>query len=281
MDYSDGVTGLSPWLWAMLALIVLAAGFGGWRMLLARRQAIPRLETDLASNVRRHMAERGRENAAMPGARGAAAASPYTGTAASRPDPQPANRPAEDAAPRPAPSPSPAAPPLDLRDTDEVLPLDLTLAIISATRSVMMFTVEYRIALTNRTDKAVRDITLSARLTSAQKGTSNAGSLGAGTPIGVIDRIGPQQSIAVTATMQLPMVEVRAIRQGSTPVFIPLLHVTLEGAGQRAATTTFVIGTPSAATHMRLHPIALDTPPGSIRGLRANEIRALVPGETA
>lgn len=273
-------------MWAALILGLLALGFVGWRIWMARRSAIPQIESNLASDLRRHMM--GQMNGQMDGRQEENAHRERGPQPQATPAPEHTRSPMPEAHAQsnPAPAkPAPAKPstqaPLELELADEMPRLHISLAITSATRSVMMFTIMYRVTLANRSDKAVRDITLSAKLASAQKGISNGASLAAALPIGTIDRIGPQQSHTITATMQLPMVEVRAIRQGSTPVFIPLLHITIEGAGQRATSASFVIGTPSEASQLRLHPIALDTPPGSIRGLRANEIRAPLVGENA
>ena len=74
----------------------------------------------------------------------------------------------------------------------------------------------------------------------------------------------------------VPMAQIRMIQQGSVPVFIPLAYITLEGAGQSAKTSSFVIGIPSETSQQRLHPIALDGSPGAIRGLRANPIKPFV-----
>ena len=145
----------------------------------------------------------------------------------------------------------------------------------------MMFTLRFRVTIANRSDRALRDLSLSAQLASAQRGQSNAPSLAKGQPIGTVERIGPQQSHVISGSVQLPMIEIRAIRQGATPVFIPLLHITLDGGGLRADTTSFVIGTPSEASGQRLHPITLDTKPGAVHGLRANKVKPFNPSEQA
>ena len=145
----------------------------------------------------------------------------------------------------------------------------------------MMFTIDYRLTIANRSDEALRDLSIAAQLASAQRGSANGASPSMSRPIGLVDRIGPQQSHTMAGTLQLPMVEVRMLKQGSVPVFIPLMHVTLEGKGHRASSTSFVIGVPSESSQLRLHPIALDTPPGSIKGLRANPIKSSVASEPA
>ena len=174
------------------------------------------------------------------------------------------------ALPPPQLSPEPAADPVAA-----VVParVDLLVEIANATRSVRMFMLEYRVTLTNRSDRAVRDVSVAARLSSAERGSSNAAPVGAGEPVGMIERIGPHQSRTVTGQMNLPLSEVRAILQGRKPLFIPLLHLTIEGSGLEAMARSFVVGLPSGAAEGRLHPIPLDTPPGGVPGLRAREIK--------
>jgi hypothetical protein len=166
------------------------------------------------------------------------------------------------AAPDPAPTP-------------ELPRLDLTLDITGATRSVMMFTLQYRLNIANRSDRAVNDLALAVQLVCARAGSSaNAPSPGAAQKLGAIARVGPQQSRSITGEVQLPLSAIQPLRQGSLPMFIPLLHITLAagGAGQRALTRSFVVGTPSAGGAGRVHPIPLDQPPGAILGLVAQGI---------
>jgi hypothetical protein len=68
----------------------------------------------------------------------------------------------------------------------------------------------------------------------------------------------------------LPLSAIAPLRQGTKPLFVPLVHVTIEGRNQRALTRSFVIGTPSASG--RIHPIPLDVPAGAIDGLVAQAI---------
>ena len=169
-----------------------------------------------------------------------------------------------------------AAPPPGMESPDAPVPdlprLDVTLDIISATRSVMKFTLAYRINLANRTDRAVSDLGLAVQLASARRGGTNAPSPGAAQQVLALARIGPHQNRSVSGEIQLPLADIEILRQGSTPLFIPLLHVTLEGEGQSALAHSFVIGNPSAGGSARLHPILLDQPPGSVPGLRAQPI---------
>lgn len=173
-----------------------------------------------------------------------------------------------------APSPA-AAPPR----------LDVTLEIIRATRSVMMFTLEYRITLANRSDRAVCDLALAVQVACARAGIGpggNAASPGAAQALDAVARIGPHQARSVTGEVQLPLSAVAPLRQANRPLFVPLVHVTLDTAGGvgggTVTTRSFVIGTPSASG--RIHPIPLDQPPGAIPGLVAQQI-AVPPASAA
>ena len=269
-----------------LILLVLAAIAGAiWRR---RRESLVQSapNTALASGIRRSMTGQ------MPSTlRDAPDWSPEKNKPkkSPKPEPEPRNKPKSepkmDAAtldaskaqplvtpdPAPEPEPVPGPPPAPVIPDSPTTParIDLDLEVLGATRSLMMFTVEFRLDLANRSDLAVRDLNISAKLASAQRGTSNAAPLAAGQPIAAVERIGPQQSHRVTGTLQLPLAEVTPIRQGTKPLLIPLLHITLEGNGQTAMNQTFVLGTPSANGTGRVHPLPLDGPPGGLPPLRA------------
>lgn len=148
--------------------------------------------------------------------------------------------------------------------------LDLTLDITAATRSVMMFTLEYRLTIANRSDRAVGDCNAAVQLACARAAAGGAPSAGAAQGMERIARIGPQQARSISGRVQLPLSAITPLRQGQTPLFIPLVHVTLEGEGLPAHTRTFVIGMPSQSG--RVHPISLDQPPGGIAGLVAQGV---------
>lgn len=151
--------------------------------------------------------------------------------------------------------------------------IDLALEMTGATRSVMMLTFNFRLEISNRSDLAVRELHVSAQLATAQRGGSNAPPIAGGQPIAEVDRIGPQQSRRVAGTLQIPVADINMIQQGAKPLFIPLLHVTIEGLGLQAMTRSFVIGTPSATSQSRVHPLTLDGPPGGLPMLRAQLIK--------
>ncbi len=279
----------AAWIWALIVLGLVALGLIAWRTRTQRRAPQLLLESSLTAGVRNQIS-------ASFGADGRDAAEPDPQP--SRPTPPSAREsaPSQPQAPvSPAPPPerrdppdtrTPGPTPDTLRDatpdpqtaTETARP-SLSFQVTGATRSVMTFTLAFRFTIANRSDQALRDLAVYGQIASAQRSQPNAPTLHMGQPIGAIDRIGPQQSHTITGTLELPMVEVRMIQQGSVPVFVPLVHITLEATGQPARTSSFVIGTPSETSQQRLHPIALDGSPGAVRGLRANPIKPFVSDE--
>jgi hypothetical protein len=166
-----------------------------------------------------------------------------------------------------------AAPVALARDDDEpLLPrIDVSLEIVGASRSVMTFTLRYRINLANRSDRAVNDLAVAVQLTSARRGQSNAAPLAAAQSVTSVGRIGPHQTRSLSGEVQLPFAAITPIMQGNTMLFIPLLHVTFEGEGQQALARSFVIGTPSAGGS-RVQPLRMDMLPGPAPELRARLI---------
>jgi hypothetical protein len=156
--------------------------------------------------------------------------------------------------------------------------LDLTLEISAATRSLMMFTLEYRLVIANRSGRAVNDARVAVELACARASGGARPSASAVQGLTDVDRIGPHQARSVRGTVQIPLSAIAPLRQGQTPLFIPLVHVTLDAEGLPALVQTFVIGQPSASG--RVHPISLDQPPGGIAGLVAQAV-ALPPGSAA
>jgi hypothetical protein len=166
---------------------------------------------------------------------------------------------------------------MQAEDGEPALPrIDVTVEIPGSSRSVMTFTLRYRINLANRSDRAVNDLAVAVQATTARQGESNAAPLAAAQSVTRVERIGPHQSRSVTGEVQLPFASMNPIMQGRTMLFIPLLHVTLEGEGQQALARSFVIGTPGASEG-RVQPLRMDMLPGSAIELRARAIEAPPP----
>jgi hypothetical protein len=152
--------------------------------------------------------------------------------------------------------------------------LDTILDIVSASRSLMMFTLEYRLEIANRSPRAVREVAVTTRLGYPGRTGQEAALVASAEDIQTIERIGPQQSRSVTGTLRLPLSEIAPIRQGAAPLLIPLLHILIEAADRPCEKRVFVAGPPSPQNMGRLQPIRLDGPPGGIAGIRALPVNA-------
>lgn len=136
----------------------------------------------------------------------------------------------------------------------------------------MMFSLDYRLEVANRSDRGASDVKIALQLSCARHGAANAPNAGAAQNLQTLERIGAQQSRSITGTLRLPVAELAILKQGATPLFVPLVHIMIEGENIEAFTRSYLIGTPSTISITRVHPLALDTPPGSIAGLRAQII---------
>lgn len=153
--------------------------------------------------------------------------------------------------------------------------LALTLDVVGATKSLRMFTVDYRLRVANRSARAVRELSVTPELSSARKGSDElrgpAVAHGTGETVR-IDRVGPHQSEVITGTVQLPVGEIRPLLQGTKPLFVPIMKVQLRLPGLAPAEHTFIIGLPSATSATRLHPLELDLPPGGLPRLETRQV---------
>lgn len=172
-----------------------------------------------------------------------------------------------------------APPPASTLSKHGPIRLDLQLDIVSATRSVMMFSLEYRLELANRSDRGANDVTIALHLDCARHGAANAPSAGAAQDVQILERIGAQQSRTITGTLRLPVAELAILKRGATPMFVPLVHAIIENEHIASFTRSYVIGTPSTTSITRVHPLVLDTQPGSIAGLRAQMIEIPAQGD--
>ena len=150
--------------------------------------------------------------------------------------------------------------------------------IVSAQRSMMMVMVKYRLSIANRSERALRGLTVSADLVSARnQGGLDAqlASLTTELPAtSAIERVGPHQTQTVTGTLQLALQEVEVLRQGTIPMFVPLLRVRVEGENIDPFVETYAVGVGDAGAGTKLHPLPLNGPPGSYEGVRAKPLAA-------
>ena len=161
-------------------------------------------------------------------------------------------------------------------DNQALTRLDCHLDITSAARSVMMFSLDYRLEIANRSANAVRDLAITVRLGYPGNRGENGALADTAEDAQTIARIGPHQSRSITGTLRLPLNAIEPIRQGAAPLLIPLIDALLSAADQADDKRLFVVGTPSPANPGRLQPIRLDIAPGGIAGLRALPVNAPV-----
>ncbi|MEP0391658.1 MAG: hypothetical protein ABJ205_04205 [Erythrobacter sp.] len=267
----DGIIAQS---WLLASLIALIAALGGIIaiMWLRRKQEVEAtLEapaTVLTAGVRASM---GDELEASQDERGQA--NPEIDP---EPKPEPAAGPTSTAQP---PVPPPAA--TQSSTTDAAPPIvpslplkiELALDIANASRSLMRLTVDFSLEVTNLAQEPVRDLSIAGELACAQEGTTSPAPVDNTAPIAKLERIAPQQSRRVKGTLQMPVQEITAINQNGRPVVIPLIHFRLGVLDQPPVKRSFVLGTPSASSVTRVHPLVLGGPPGSLPPLRAQLIK--------
>lgn len=151
--------------------------------------------------------------------------------------------------------------------------IDLALEITGASRSFMRLSVDFRLEIRNRSDQALRDISIAGELACAQRGSAGPAPVDKTQPITSLERIAPGQSRRIGGTLQLPIAEISTISQNGRPVVIPLIHFRIGTLDQSAIKRSFVIGTPSPASSARVQPLLMEGPPGSLGPLRAQMIK--------
>ncbi len=154
--------------------------------------------------------------------------------------------------------------------------LDLKLEVEQMSRSMMMVMLGCKLTLSNRSEKALRDILVTSDLISANKALPKDQQVASETAflseIGNIERIGPNKSDTVTATLKLPIAELSGFRQGDIPMFVPLIRLRVAAAGIDPIHQTYVAGVrnpQSPAGSSRLHPVPLNGMPGTIPNVHA------------
>ncbi|MEM7687980.1 MAG: hypothetical protein AAF291_03075 [Pseudomonadota bacterium] len=267
----------SAWFWALLGLALLAVGVVIGRALQGRRDEVAEDGQVLTSSARKEIEaayDIGSADQATPVPEGLKIDTLKKALAEAMKNDReeaivPSLQPAESARPEVAPT-----------ATVEPPEMALSLAITSARRSLMMFTVEYRLTLANRSDKAVRDLKVHGRLACAKSDEAGSSNPLLNRELAAVERIGPHQSHTISGALELAIADVRLMRQGNLPVFVPLLHVSVEIGGVTAKTERFVVGAPSENHPARLHPIVVDSRIGGIAGLRATRVAAPAPEAT-
>lgn len=143
-------------------------------------------------------------------------------------------------------------------------------------RSMMAATLTYRVTLSNRAPEAIRNITLEGDLTSAHgRAPINeqlADALTVLPALHELDHLGAGQRKSFTGEMRLELRNVRPIRQGNIPIYIPLVRLKACAAGAEARVFTFVVGKAANVAGARLQPFRLDTPPQTFTEIDARPL---------
>lgn len=153
---------------------------------------------------------------------------------------------------------------LDRPDTGSV---EVEVHAVALRRSVMNASISYRLTLINRGREPITLIDVAGDVTTAHGRVPADQQLAHAEQsfpeLHRLDRLGPGQRSTINGELRLPLREVRALRQGSVPVFVPLMRLTVRAANMKPRAYTFVIGTRTEEKGARPNPFRLDEPPRS------------------
>ncbi|MBT8427889.1 MAG: hypothetical protein KJO02_07655 [Erythrobacter sp.] len=153
--------------------------------------------------------------------------------------------------------------------------LQLRAEAIKLTRSVMNATLHYRVTLLNRSGSALSNVALGADVVSAHGGVPVEQQVASSSQLlekrHTFDRIAPGQSVRYEGTVMIPLSQARIIRQGNASLFVPLLRMRIDGAGEEVLVKTFVIGQ-GVSDGGRVSPFRLDDGPRSYEPIAARAL---------
>jgi len=157
--------------------------------------------------------------------------------------------------------------------------LALQLEIEQLSRSIMAMTLKCRVTLSNRSDRAARDIAICADLVCANRqlpmDAQIANEASFLPKVGNADRLGPHKTQSLAATLTIPIQQVAAFKHDNRPMFVPLVRIRMDCKDHEPIFRTFVVGIgadPTLQSSSKLHPIPLDGIPGSYQGVRSRPI---------
>lgn len=164
--------------------------------------------------------------------------------------------------------------------------LAVQLEVEQLSRSMMAITLKCRVTLSNRSDRAARDIALCADLVCANRqlpmNAQIANEASFLPEVGKTNRLGPHKTQSVAATLTIPIQQVAAFKHGNRPMFVPLVRVRMDCKDQEPIFRTFVVGIaadPTLQSSSKLHPVPLDGIPGSYQGVRSRPITNPTPSK--
>ncbi len=151
-----------------------------------------------------------------------------------------------------------------------------TLEVERLTRSMMALTLNFRVTIANRSDRAVRDLAVSADMVSARRNLpveQQVATIAAQLPpIATVERVGPHQSAVVSGELRLPISEIELFQQGQVPLCVPLARLRVDNPQVEPLLRTFLIGLGTGSVGARVHPLPLNGPPSGYEGALAKAL---------
>ena len=139
------------------------------------------------------------------------------------------------------------------------------------TRSLMAATFTCRVALVNRSDTALENVTVELDMITTHGSiptTDQVADPDRSLPeAGRIAVIAPGKSVEFAHEVRLPTAEIRIMQQGSAQLYVPLLRVRAMAEGQTPVARTFIVGTLPEEGAKKLQPFRLDEMPQTYRAI--------------
>ncbi|MBU2340639.1 MAG: hypothetical protein KKE77_05290, partial [Alphaproteobacteria bacterium] len=136
---------------------------------------------------------------------------------------------------------------------------------IRLSRSVMAATLTYRLTVLNRGTEALTNVVIEADLGSASGDRPVEEQVAIPTtalePRHTMPRLAPGQSARFEGRLQLQLSQVGILRQGNTPLMVPLLRLRTTADGIDPQAQTLAIGQQGTGSSSRLQPFRLDEGP--------------------
>lgn len=149
---------------------------------------------------------------------------------------------------------------------DEAGSLDLEAQVTTLSRSLLNATISYRLTLINRSRVPVSQIQIHGDVTTAHGRVPASQQLAdvhqEFPELHSLARLAPGERSTISGELRIPLREVRALRQGSVPVFVPLLRLTARAENIQPRAFTYVIGS-AEEKGVRPNPFRLDEGPRS------------------
>ncbi len=142
--------------------------------------------------------------------------------------------------------------------------IGIKLEAVSLSRSMMNLTLNYSLAITNRTLGMVEKVEVFGDLASVRSGTPVSEQVAnASTPLASlhsIARLSGKQTKDFTGKLTLPVSELHAVRPGE-PLYVPLLRIRLDGQSEGPMFQTYIVGMLPTEVGGKLQPFRVDEQP--------------------